>query len=565
MLLSNKVDYNVLYRPIKSGKDYDSLLPKSFCKSTRLSSGNTDTTVNHMIDWVKTHQQQTVKLSTVLQKRTLAQTVDSIYQFLYHHIQYKADATDQLLHSPACSWYKRKEGIDCKSFSIFASSILTNLAIPHIIRKVKQPYHFPSQYTHVYIIVPKNGKDLSKGYYVIDATKHQNTEVLFTEKKDVFMSLPHYGLNGAHDNRSVSAPMVSNKALEGLENYLTLLKRVGVRKEIINGIQSEVYKYLRSGINPKFKIYRQGVIVQYKRFLFENNLGGLNRSGSSLGSARSAILELSGNYNGLGNPDQATTDTNQDSGQELEEVTQIVLDSNWFEDTFGAIFANGFDFSCWGSSYNPSQGRKDVEKDMPFFLQFSGLDREVNTTNYNRFQNAILAYRSDAAFHQQSRYAKCTREGHRVRMEAVDRFVESINQTVRQSYNLTPLIDKEGALEMPQGFPGYYAGRLWRVGRIHNYAAFKYKYMTVSPKSGTTGGGINVGGNTGGNNGNSGNGSNDSGGNNTPDIANPINPTIPINPSNNTSNASFGIAGILLVGGLLFNKQIKNAFTKNKK
>lgn len=560
--MSNKFDYNVLYRPLKSGKDYDSLLPKSFCESTRLSSGNTETTVNHMIDWVKTHQQQTVKLSTVLKKRTLSQTVDSIYQFLYHHIQYKADATDQLLHSPACAWYKRKEGIDCKSYSIFASSILTNLAIPHIIRKVKQPYHFPSQFTHVYIIVPKNGKDLGKGYHVIDATKHQNTEVLFTEKKDVFMSLPHYGLNGAYDNRSVSAPMVSNKALEGLENYLTLLKRVGVRNEIIDGIRSEVYKYLRRGINPKLKIYREGVIVQHKRFLFENNSGGLNRSGSSLGSARLAIMELSGNYNGLGNPDQATTDTNQDSGQELEEITQIVLDSNWFEDTFGAIFANGFDFSCWGSGYNPSQARKDVEKDMPFFLQFSGLDKQVNTANYNRFINALYAYRSDAAFHQQSRYAKCTREGHRVRMEAVDSFARTVNNTIRQTHKIQQSnTSVEGALEMPHGFPGYYAGRLWRVGRIHNYAAFKYLPSTLTA-TGNTNGGISVGG---GNTNTGGNGSTDSGGNNIPDVSNPVNPTIPINPSNNRSNASFGILGALLVGGFLFNKQIKQAFTKNKK
>ncbi|MBW1296429.1 hypothetical protein [Aquimarina litoralis] len=556
----SNTDYNILFRPLKSGKDYDSLLPKTFCESTRLSSGNTETTVNHMIDWVRTHQKQTEKLSTVLKGRTLAETVTSIYDFLYHHIQYKADGTDQLLRSPACGWYQRKEGIDCKSYSIFASSILTNLRISHIIRQVKQPFHFPEQFTHVYIVVPKNGKDLKKGYFVIDATKHENTEVQFTEKKDVFMSLPHYGLNGA-------APLITDKTQEGFENYLKLLKSVGVRIEVINSIRSEVYKYLKQGIDPDFKIYKQGVIINRKRFLFETN-NGLNRSGSSLRSAISAIEQLSMNPSGLGNPDQSTNDNNQNSDQELEEVTQVVLNSNWFEDTFGSIFANGFDFSCWGSSYNESTAKKHVAVDMPFIVSYSGLDKQITAPNLARFLNLARGYQADAIGGQNPRFAKCTRKGHAIRQQAVEAVIAEVMNGIGQGFTLKSFGKVEGNVKIPQGLPGYAAGRSYQWGRVHGTEKYEYTSYALEPKTNTSNGGaISIG------NGN-GNSSTDSGGGNTPIVTNPINPN-PTNPtlvtgansqgntSGTSSNANIGIAvGALAIGGLLFNKQIKNAFTK---
>ncbi|MPT35563.1 MAG: hypothetical protein E2604_10875, partial [Flavobacterium sp.] len=139
------------------------------------------------------------KVAPLLLQPTLQQTVATVHYWTYSHFQYKRDSTEQLLKSPACAWFSRTKGMDCKSFSIVCSSILLNLGIKHYIRRIKQPASkYPNDYTHVYLIVPvdqKTGK-LTSGYYTLDATTIENKEPLFTEPKDLFMDFPHTGLNG---------------------------------------------------------------------------------------------------------------------------------------------------------------------------------------------------------------------------------------------------------------------------------------------------------------------------------------------------------------------------------
>jgi hypothetical protein len=194
-------DFDILLsRQVRSGEQYDHLLPKTKCKSTYVGDGLTDHSVVQMTDVILKHEDQTQDLAKVLQQPTVSQTVVAIHDFLYWHLQYKADDADQLLRSPACSWYSRHDGIDCKSYSIFASCLLLNLNVVHYIRKIKQPTYAPNDYTHVYIVVPKNQKtaNLNDGYYIIDGTLKNNIEPRFSQKHDTKMAgLKHYALNGA--------------------------------------------------------------------------------------------------------------------------------------------------------------------------------------------------------------------------------------------------------------------------------------------------------------------------------------------------------------------------------
>jgi hypothetical protein len=151
-----------------------------------------------MQEVINTYSWQMEKVAEKLQKPYLVDTCNAIFDFTYNNFQYKADDEDQLLRSPACSWYDRHNGIDCKSYSILASAILLEMGINHYIRKIKQPSFAPSEYTHVYVIVPVNQQtnDLNKGYYVIDGTVRDNKEPIFITAKDEFMSgLQHYALN----------------------------------------------------------------------------------------------------------------------------------------------------------------------------------------------------------------------------------------------------------------------------------------------------------------------------------------------------------------------------------
>ncbi|NQY06712.1 MAG: hypothetical protein HRT68_11135, partial [Flavobacteriaceae bacterium] len=124
-----------LRRKVKSGKEFDNLFPKVTCKKTFLPDAkDTYDTLVEMRKISFKYQLQGKKIAKVLQQRSLAQTVNRIHDFLYNNFQYKLDKSDQLLRSLACSWYWRKKGIDCKSFSIATSTILLNLGIKHYFR-----------------------------------------------------------------------------------------------------------------------------------------------------------------------------------------------------------------------------------------------------------------------------------------------------------------------------------------------------------------------------------------------------------------------------------------------
>ena len=193
---------NALYREVRS--DYPSdIFPKAACKRTNLGDGDTFFSVEQIVIAIDTYYTQCQKIAKLLKGNTLQATCRNIHQFLYHHFQYKADSEVQQLRSPACSWAQRFIGIDCKSYTILAGSIIKALGYNSYVRQIKQPYStYPDQYNHVYLIVPISQKDndLRKGYYVIDGTVPTTKEALYSEKADeIVTAMKHIGLNGAQN------------------------------------------------------------------------------------------------------------------------------------------------------------------------------------------------------------------------------------------------------------------------------------------------------------------------------------------------------------------------------
>jgi len=195
--MSSEIDL-MLYRPLKDGKQYDKLIPGSTCERVNLGDGMTDYTVEKMADWIKQFAYQMAKVAPLMQQQSLQDTCTSVHEFAYDHFAYKADLEEQFLRSPACAWFSRHDGLDCKSYSIIASCILVNLGITHYIRRVRQPGFYPELWTHVYIVVPvdQNKGDLSKGYYYVDGTVDTDDEPEYIEKSDTLMQ--HTGLAGAY-------------------------------------------------------------------------------------------------------------------------------------------------------------------------------------------------------------------------------------------------------------------------------------------------------------------------------------------------------------------------------
>lgn len=187
-------------RPIRSGHQYDKYFPKSDNKTHHFGEGNQKKTLQLMERWARKFAHQTKELAhKELKGRNLIVTLSNIWHFLYNHVQYTQDqAGVEQLRTPARVWADRTRGVDCDCYSIFISTVLHNLGIPHAFRMAK----YDRDWQHVYVVVPKNGKKTGlqhrPDYYVIDPVKDQfNDEHPFTQKHDRFMNtMPITGLSG---------------------------------------------------------------------------------------------------------------------------------------------------------------------------------------------------------------------------------------------------------------------------------------------------------------------------------------------------------------------------------
>lgn len=430
---------SALFRPIQSGTTYNTLMPKSNCKSTYIGAGDTDFSMNGIKAHIEKYNNQTAKISPKFRRNTVKATCDAIYDFLYNHVQYKADDRDQLLRSPACSWSQRREGIDCKSYSIFSGCILANLGMKFYIRKIKQPSLAPDEFTHVYIIVPEDQKTgkLSAGYYVIDATKHQNTEATFTAKKDIYMSLPHYGLN---------APATASQSndIDGFLRFTTMLRSLGVQKVIVEDLQSHVLTEQRRGNNPTVTITAQHITIDNTVYPFINSYNTpVNLPGNPNHGLNAIKFDLSCIWEGV-----KTEATNKGEGW-LNNILDKLKD-----------FAK---CAISGSSATPSTVKKwRKDKMQPFVNNLFGLvvmqskavvaaahnpNQQIQQFHFNAFisqlnaaikaLNVLIAHQT---FHKGQSKTRCGKDANQSMVDYIQRIIDHIENAIdamKISYNIS--------------------------------------------------------------------------------------------------------------------------------
>ncbi len=182
-------------RNIKPGLEYDHLFPRSENDtSTIRKNANVYHTVDFIPKVVQETLDQTKQIAQRLKGSSVYETCKNIWHFVYQHINYKKDQEGyEQIRSPARAWHDRQQGVDCDCYSVFLSSILTNLGIPHILRITK--YH-RDYFQHIYPVVLTLPRPSPKEReIVIDCvTDKFDYEVPFSEKKDYPMDLQY--LNG---------------------------------------------------------------------------------------------------------------------------------------------------------------------------------------------------------------------------------------------------------------------------------------------------------------------------------------------------------------------------------
>ena len=451
---------SLLYRPLHSGTAYKGLIPayKGTDHKFDKNSDNSTTydTLRFMAQWSNKYSYQMAKVAPLLKGKSIEETANNIYQFLYNHFQYKLDGELQNLYSPSAAWHFRQKGFDCKTYSILASTILNNLGITHAFRMVQQQGIMPGEWSHVYVVIPNGNQDA-----IIDATTHTNLEVSYTKKHDYIMK--HRGLASPYINglgcacqgkpitrTGLGNPNILATTITNFHLFLNELETKGVSRQVTNNMLELVKLNVQKGIDPNMheiitKAYAgtaQGLGSTLTDFSYQAGtaIGNINVSGVNVGTTANQLAN--GNYIAAG----------------LSVLKAIIP----LENTFGAVFANGFDLSCWGASYSEQEAKPQIEKDMPFMVSWSGITTTTNTANYNRFMLITEAYLKDARNGQQSKYASCTRKGHALREKATLTLRQNIQDAMTTSgFQLTPTGKQSATMELPQGLPGYRAGSRW--------------------------------------------------------------------------------------------------------
>ncbi len=243
-------------RRIKSGAEYDHLFPVPFMEDIEIKKdADVNATVAFIPEVVLDTLADTIKIAKILKGKTLNETCENIWHFVYEHIQYAKDKEGvEQIRRPARAWHDRTRGVDCDCYTVFISSILTNLNIPHTHRITK--YKHRTNFQHIYPIVPAgNGK-----YITIDCVVNEyNYEEPFTEKKDTPMKL-HY-LNGIDtDQTTMITDNVDTLDLMGAEDF------EGMGKVNFKKIKEKSKRTLHvvNKVNPATALFRAGVLASMK-------------------------------------------------------------------------------------------------------------------------------------------------------------------------------------------------------------------------------------------------------------------------------------------------------------
>lgn len=145
-------------RRIKSGNEYDHLFPRPSGQSVQLRGSTTaKTTVEEMAVIARDRQSETARLAPLLSRPNLRSTCEAVWRFLVDHVNYTPDHPEiEQLRTPARTWADRADGVDCDCYSIFASTVLLNLGIPHAYRIAD----YGKGWQHVYVVVPTAWKPI---------------------------------------------------------------------------------------------------------------------------------------------------------------------------------------------------------------------------------------------------------------------------------------------------------------------------------------------------------------------------------------------------------------------
>lgn len=278
---------------VKSGVEFDHYFPKAklitITKKENATVADTLLLIPAIILETRFHTKRFAL--EYIKQATLEGTLRKLWDFVYTHIAYKKDEDGkEQVRSPARTWHDRHNvnengepsGVDCDCYSVFISSVLCNLNIPHYFRITKYPDKNgetnPDKlpYSHIYVIVPKKGG----GHYTVDCVVSRfDYEEPYITKHDKQMELEY--LNGVEDNSALiktNSPndfmgfMEDKNLLSELGNILGKGRGAGGKNAIskLKTAAAKTGKAINKGLhvtnvaNPATVLLRSGILAGMK-------------------------------------------------------------------------------------------------------------------------------------------------------------------------------------------------------------------------------------------------------------------------------------------------------------
>lgn len=451
-----------LKRVVASGEAYHKYYTPSNCSKDFLGKGTTAHGMKTIAAWAQKHKSESTTIAQAeFSDFLLPTTCSRIHSFLYHHFQYELDHELQRLKAPNCMWASRYDGNDCKSFTLNCSTILLNLGVKHYLRRTKQAGYYPKLYTHVYVVVPKDQKSgkLNKGYYTIDATINSMTELPYLQKHDTYMeeanlqyvglSAPSCGCSGNTNTSNNTYPIGLSAAYKGqsvtelgksdynkviyeslnrVDDFLNVLApytKSGHSSDLLRG---KIFDKLWYGHNPTLKFTAKGIYVDDEFVNFSKTFSKIRKAKSNFG---------------MGNP--STGEPTSDF------LISSILGDDFFSNTFGAIFANGFELTCWNSTFTPQQTTAEIAEIQAPYFQNLFQELQAATSSTVRVLNDRLNYLAMAVYvcRDMYWYLRVNENWRRCSRLALDQYneifyalipaFESIVTSLGYTYNITEI------------------------------------------------------------------------------------------------------------------------------
>ncbi len=245
-------------RHIKSGEAFEKLFPLPGNHDLTIRrNANLDDTVAFIPKVVRDTLFQTEGIAKKLKGSNVYDTCRNIWRFVYEHINYRKDKEGyEQIRSPSRSWKDRREGVDCDCYSVFISSILTNLGVPHVLRITKYAHDY---FQHIYPIVPNGSRMI-----ILDCvTDRFDYEVPYTQKKDFPMDLQYLdgfdeitlGVFSKKKNKPLFTAGKKRAAHRGAATTATPKKKKGFFKKVLHAVNK---------VNPATILLRNGILTAMK-------------------------------------------------------------------------------------------------------------------------------------------------------------------------------------------------------------------------------------------------------------------------------------------------------------